>query len=290
MPVHHKDFDFPFLGPEGFMPIRCRQWGDDGNPRVVICVHGLSRNRLDFDELGQSLGAEYRVLAPDMPGRGGSGWLADKSGYTHALYRRVCATLIALSGARELLWVGTSMGGIIGMSLAAEIGSPIVALVMNDIGPHVPAEGRRDNQASFGTDPRFADFDEAVAWHKANRPGFGPQSEAGWRQMTEASIRELDNGTLGLHYDPGLAVNSKREPVQSTVMWDSWQRITCPVMTIWGTASKLLLADDLERMQAEGPGTEVLPVEGVGHAPSISGPAIIGGIADFLGRHRPAQE
>lgn len=281
-----QDDEFPFLGPEGFMPIRYRQWGDRGNRDVVICVHGLSRNRLDFDELGEALAGGWRVLAPDMPGRGGSGWLADKTGYGHELYRRVCAALIARSGADRVLWVGTSMGGLIGMSLAAEAATPLGALVMNDIGPHVPAAGRRDNQASFGTDPRFADFEEAVAWHKVNRAGFGPMPEEGWRRMTEASVRRREDGSYGLHYDPGLAVNSKREPVQSTVMWDVWQRIACPVLTIWGTESKLLLADDLERMQAEGPGTEVLPVEGVGHAPAISGDRVVGAIADFLQRHR----
>ena len=112
-----QDLEFPFLGPEGFMPICYRQWGAADNPRVVICVHGLSRNRLDFDELGAALAGNYRVLVPDMPGRGDSGWLADKTGYTHELYRQVCAGLIARSGVQSLLWVGTSMGGIIGMSL-----------------------------------------------------------------------------------------------------------------------------------------------------------------------------
>lgn len=281
-----QDRDFPFLGPEGFMPIRYRQWGAADNADVVICVHGLSRNRLDFDELGEALAGDWRVLVPDMPGRGGSGWLEDKTAYTQGLYRQVCATLIALSGARRVLWVGTSMGGIIGMSLAAEAASPIGALVINDIGPHVPAAGRRDNQASFGTDPRFADFDAAVAWHKVNRAAFGPMPEEAWRRMVEASVRRLDDGTYGLHYDPGLAVNSKREPVLSTEMWDVWQRIACPVLTIWGTESKLLLAEDLERMQEEGPGTAVLPVEGVGHAPVISGERVLGTIAGFLQRHR----
>lgn len=276
------DLEFPLLGPEGFMPVAYRQWGDPANPRVVICVHGLSRNRLDFDELGEALGGEYRILAPDMPGRGGSGWLRDKTAYGFPLYEQVCATLIALSGAERVFWVGTSMGGIIGMRLAAKANTPISRLVINDIGPHVPAEGRRDNQASFGTDPRFADFDAAVDWHKVNRSAFGPLSEEGWRHMTEASVRTLEDGSLGLHYDPGLAVNQKREPVQSVEMWDVWQRIGCPVLTIWGTVSKLLLAEDLERMQAEGPGTAVLPVEGVGHAPAISGERVIGAIQGFL--------
>ena len=282
--MNAQDREFPFLGPEGFMPIRYREWGRADNPRVVICVHGLSRNRLDFDELGEALAGQYRVLAPDMPGRGDSGWLQDKEAYTQTLYRQVCAALIALTGVPRVLWVGTSMGGLIGMSLAAEPRSPLAALILNDIGPHVPAAGRRDNQASFGTDPRFADFNAAVDWHKTNRAAFGPLSEDGWRQMTEASVRRLPDGSFGLHYDPGLAVNSKREPVQSTENWDVWGRVRCPVLTIWGTESKLLLSEDLQRMQSEGPGTEVLPVEGVGHAPAISGTRVVGTIAEFLGK------
>ena len=198
------------------------------------------------------------------------------------LYERVAATVIALSGADRVGWVGTSMGGLIGMQLAARPRSPLSCLIMNDIGPHVPAAGRRDNQAAFGSDPVFAGFDDAVAWHRQHRAAFGPQSESGWRRMTEASLRRREDGSYALHYDPGLAVNQKREPVESVDLWHLWARIDCPVLTVWGTASKLLLADDLERMKATGPGTEVLAVDGVGHAPPLDGDAVTGRIAAFL--------
>ncbi|MDP6342065.1 MAG: alpha/beta hydrolase [Alphaproteobacteria bacterium] len=280
--MSHQDLTFPFLSPEGFMPICYRQWGDPDNPKVLICVHGLSRNRMDFDELSQTLSDRYRVMSIDMPGRGGSGWLQDKEAYAIPLYEQVCATAVAVSGAVEVDWVGTSMGGLIGMGMAARPGSPIRRLVLNDIGPHVPAAGRRDNQAAFGDDPQFKDFEAAVAWHKEHRSGFGPMPEDGWRQMTEVSLRPLEDGGYALHYDPGLAINQKREPVEDIDLWGVWEQIRCPLLTVWGTESKLLLADDLRRMQDSGPRTQVLPVEDVGHAPRLSGEAVIGGIAEFL--------
>lgn len=277
-----RDLSFPALGPEGFLKICYREWGEQANLRVLICVHGLSRNRRDFDALGADMSDAWRVLAPDMPGRGGSDWLEDKTGYTMDLYARVCAAAIARSGAAGVDWVGTSMGGLIGMALAAQPNSPIRRLVINDIGPRIPAAGRRDNAAGFGSDPRFADMAEAVDWHKRHRAGFGPMSEAAWRQMTEVSLRGRADGGFALHYDPGLAVLQRQALDRDVEQWAQWERIRCPVLTIWGTASKLLLAGDLERMQATGLGTEVLAVEGVGHAPAVAGARVLGAIRDFL--------
>lgn len=277
-----SDHTFMHYGPEGFMPICYRQWGDPANPRVLVCVHGLSRNRLDFEDVGAAFAGDYRVLAPDMPGRGESGWLADKEAYTMPLYARVCATLLAVAGGGQVDWVGTSMGGLIGMRLAAAANTPISRLVINDIGPRIPAEGRRHNAAGFGSDPRFEDFDAAVEWHKEYRSGFGPMPEEDWRRMTEASVRRREDGSYALHYDPGLAVNQSKQLDADVEDWTTWEKIACPVLTIWGTASKLLLAGDLEKMQRRGPGTEVLAVEGVGHAPALSGDHVIGGIRAFL--------
>jgi pimeloyl-ACP methyl ester carboxylesterase len=278
------DHSFLFLGPQGFMPIGYRQWGDPANPRLLFCVHGLSRNRLDFEDVGNAFAGDYRVLAPDMPGRGESGWLDNKEAYTMDLYGRVCATLLAIAGAGagEVDWIGTSMGGLIGMALAGEANTPIRRLVINDIGPRIPAEGRRHNAAGFGSDPRFADFEAAVAWHKEYRAGFGPMPEAGWRRMTEASVRPVQDGGYALHYDPGLAVNQLKQLDHDVENWTGWAAIGCPVLTIWGTASKLLLAADLEKMKVTGPGTQILPVEGVGHAPALTGDAVIDGIRRFL--------
>lgn len=278
----HKDKTFQALGPEGFLPIRYREWGDPANWKVLICIHGLSRNRLDFDAVGQAFAADYRVIAADMPGRGGSGWLDDKSGYTMDLYVQVCATLLAVAGGELVDWIGTSMGGLIGMQVAAQANTPIRRLVINDIGPHIPAEGRRDNAAGFGSDPRFASIDDAVDWHRQYRAGFGPMSDQGWLEMTMASLRQNDDGSYALHYDPGLAVNQNAGAAEDIDIWPVWERIRCPVMTIWGTASKLLLEADVELMKQRGPGTVVLPVEGVGHAPAVAGDHVLGGIRRFL--------
>ena len=269
------------LGPDGFHRIAYRAWGDPGNDRILICVHGLSRNARDFDPLAAALQSDYRILALDMPGRGGSDWLADKQAYGLPLYAQVSAAAIARSGAAQVDWVGTSMGGIIGMHLAQQTNTPIARLVINDIGPHVPAEGRRGNQASFGDDPRFATFAEAEAYIRAARAAFGPLSEQSWRRLTEASLRPLDGGGFALDYDPGLAVVAKREPVRSVEMWPVWDRIRCPTLTIWGTESKLLLKRDVEQMKVRGPKSRVVEVPGVGHAPPIEGD-LIDAIREFL--------
>ena len=274
--------NFLHLGRDGFHRIAYRAWGDPGNDRVLICVHGLSRNRNDFDPLATALEGDYRILALDMPGRGASDWLDDKEAYGVPLYLQVSAAAIARSRARQVDWVGTSMGGIIGMHLAAKANTPIRKLVINDIGPHVPAEGRRGNQKTFGADPRFATIDDAVAYTRETRAAFGPMGDADWRQVTEVSLRQLDDGSYALHYDPGLAVTAKREPVQAIEMWDVWDRISCPTLTIWGTESELLVAADVEQMKVRGPASRIVEVPGVGHAPPLRDAELIGAIRDFL--------
>ena len=281
MTVAHESF--LNLGPDGFHRIAYRAWGDPGNDKVVICVHGLSRNARDFDSLAAALESDYRILALDMPGRGASDWLADKQAYGLPLYLRVAAAAIARSGAATVDWIGTSMGGIIGMHLAAAVNTPIAKLVINDIGPQVPAEGRRANQAAFGDDPRFATMAEAEAYIRETRAAFGPMSGQSWRRLTEASMRARDDGGYALDYDPGLAVVAKREPIAAIEMWPVWDRIRCPTLTIWGTESKLLVRTNVEQMKVRGPKSQILEVPGVGHAPPIEG-ALVAEIRAFLAR------
>lgn len=275
------DKHFSSLGLAGFHRIAYREWGDPGNPRVLICVHGLSRNRKDFDTIAEALADRWRVLAPDMPGRGDSEWLADKAHYGYPLYHRVCAGLLARAGVEEVDWLGTSMGGHIGMDLAAMPGSPIRRLVLNDIGPHVPAEGRAENQRHFGTDPRFASEEEATRHVRETRTAFGPFSEEMWIKFARDSLRRLPDGQWTLHYDPGLRSDA---PIVSTEKWEVWERIACPVLTIWGTASKLLTAETVERMKATGPKTALYEVPGVGHCPGLTTEAEITAVRRFLER------
>lgn len=258
-----------------------RTHGEATNPNVLICVHGISRNARDFDVIAEALSDLYYVVAVDMPGRGQSEWMDDKSLYGNPLYDTVVGEIIAMTGAQQVDWIGTSMGGSIGMRIAAMETSPIRKLVLNDIGPYVPAEGRRDNGASFGLDNRFASEAEGIAWVRENRTAFGPFTEAEWEQFGRDSLRQISDTEWGLDYDPGLA---QSRSMGSTDSWDQWETIACPVLAVWGLESKLLTRDTVERMKTTGPKAEVLEVPGVGHCPSLVDDRQIGVIREFLAR------
>lgn len=269
---------FLHLGPEGFHRVAFREWGEPGNPDVVVCVHGVSRNGRDFDDLASALSVSRRVLAVDMPGRGASEWLIDKQHYGMDLYVSVCATLMVLARARTLDFVGTSMGGRIGMALAARPRCPVRRLVLNDIGPELSADGRKGNLAHFGTDPRFGTEAEGIAFIRETRAAFGPTTEAAWVKFARDSLRQLPDGQWTLHYDPGLAVTAGK----TSTTWDGWEAITCPVMLLWGMQSKLLLEPVVRRMQSTGPKAEVFEVPYAGHCPRLENDEQIGAIAKFL--------
>ena len=276
----YTDKNLKILAADRFVDIRYREWGAADNRKVAICVHGLSRNCTDFDDLAASLASEWRVLAVDMPGRGASDWLEDKSLYGYPLYETVCAALLARSGADEVAWVGTSMGGNIGMRLASRPGTPITKLVLNDIGPFVPAEGRRHNQADFGKDPRFESEAAGITHVRETRGVFGPFDEAGWQKFGRDSLRQLEDGQWTLHYDPGLS--QPGAPIQNSDNWHLWPLIACPVLTMWGTESKILPAAVVERMASTGPKSAVHEVPGVGHCPGLTTPDEIEAIRAFL--------
>jgi len=267
------------LGPEGFHRVAYREWGDVSNPKVLVCVHGISRNGRDFDDIASALADRYRVLCPDMPGRGASDWLANKANYLPALYASVCAALIGCTGAEEVDWLGTSMGGRIGMSLASQPNSPIRKLVINDIGPHVAPAGRKDNFAHFGTDPKFDTEAQAKAYVRETRAAFGPTTEAAWDKFCVDSLRQLPDGAWTLHYDPGLKETAGKAAPDA---WGQWEAISCPTMLLWGLKSKLLIADTVARMRTSGPRAEVFEVPYAGHCPRLENAEQIGAVGDFL--------
>ena len=271
---------FKALAGDKFVNIAYREWGAADNPKVAICVHGLSRNSKDFDDLAAALSTDWRVLAVDMPGRGGSDWLDDKSAYAYPLYENVCVAMLARTGATNVAWIGTSMGGNIGMRLASRLGTPISKLVLNDIGPFIPAEGRRHNQANFGKDPRFDSEADGIAHIRETRSVFGPFTDEGWGKFGRDSLRQLPDGQWTLHYDPGLS--QPAGVIEDTDNWAVWPLIKCPVLTLWGQESKLLLESTVDRMATTGPKTAVFPAPGVGHCPGLTSPDQIEAIATFL--------
>ena len=268
------------LGPDGFHRVAYREWGSANNDNVLICVHGISRRGADFDFIAEALSSTYRVLCPDMPGRGDSDWMDDKSTYAMPLYQSVCAALLARANTDEVHWIGTSMGGRIGMRLAAMPNTPIRKLVLNDMGPHISPAGRANNFEHFGTDPRFATETEGKHYIRETRAAFGPTTEQAWEKFCADSLRQLPDGQWTLHYDPGLKVTAQGGASRDT--WEEWEQIKCPTFLLWGLKSKLLLAPTVERMKVSGPEAEVFEVPYAGHCPRLENDEQVEAVREFL--------
>lgn len=269
------------LGPHGFHRVHYTEWGNPANPRVLICVHGLTRTGRDFDALAQALAADYRVFCPDVVGRGQSDWLAHKGDYGYPLYLSDMAALIARSGAERVDWVGTSMGGLIGMFIAAQPGSPIRKLVINDVGPFIPKAGLERIAGYVGKPVQFADLDEMERYVRTIAAPFGALTDAQWRHLTVHAARRLDSGGYGFAYDPAIA-----EPFRSTLedidLWPVWEAVRCPVLVLRGAQSDMLTQADTQAMKTRRPGVEVVEFAGIGHAPALLDDAQIAVVRNWL--------
>lgn len=258
------------LGPQGFHKIAYTEWGEAVERPTLVCVHGMTRNARDFDALAAAMEDRYRVVSMDVVGRGESDWLADYAGYGYAQYMADAAALIARLDVEQVDWVGTSMGGLVGMMLAARPNSPIRRLVINDIGPFIPKSFLGRIRDYVGTDPHFADIGELEAYIRKIHASFGPMSDEQWRHLAEHSARPLEGGGYGLAYDPAIAKAAFSPEGPSDVeLWDIWEQVACPVLVLRGAESDLLLPETVARMKASGPGCEAVDIPGCGHAPSL---------------------
>lgn len=276
-----REHSYSGLGPTGFHRLHYYEWGDSDNPRVVICVHGLTRNGRDFDALARALSDHYRVICPDVIGRGKSSWLRDKEHYGYAQYCADMNALIARSGARTVDWVGTSMGGIIGMLMASHSGAPIERMVVNDVGPFIPKAALERIKQYVGNDISFGSLDDAEKYIRCVSAGFGPLSDEQWRHLAETSVRSEDDGTLKLIYDPLLA-HAFSGPVGDVDMWSIWDSVSCPTLLIRGGNSDLLLTETAEEMTRRGPRAQMIEFEGIGHAPMLMSDDQIEAVRGFL--------
>lgn len=276
----YRDRTMPFLASSGWHQLCYREWGDPANRNVLICVHGLSRNRLDFDTIAEALSDHYRVLAVDMPGRGRSDWMPNAEDYNYPLFQNLLVSLIAVTGAEQVDWIGTSMGGILGMGLASKPGSLIRRLVLNDIGPFISGAARAANAGLADAATPFATEEDGIEFIIRTRAAFGPFSDEAARKFARDSLVQSAEGKWRVHYDPRITAD--RGDPSDVVMWDQWARVTIPVLTIWGVESKILSDDTVERMRATGPRTEVLPVAGVGHCPGLTTTDEIDAVREFL--------
>ncbi|MGH8623022.1 MAG: alpha/beta fold hydrolase, partial [Burkholderiales bacterium] len=279
---------------------------------VVLCVHGLARNSRDFDFLAAELARECRVICPDVVGRGDSEWLADKSDYRFSTYLADAAVLLArvtaprrsvLSGlfgrwpafrraAKRIDWVGTSMGGLIGMLLAAKPGSPIRRLVLNDVGPFVSWGSLYRLKGYVGGARSFPTVAAAESWLREVCAPFGRLTDRQWRHLARHSVSEAQKGNFRLRYDPGIGetMRGHSDPefplgpnfLAGMDLWNTWAQVRCPVLVLRGAESDVLTRNTIARMQAEKPELQVVEFEDAGHAPALMDPGQIATVARFL--------
>jgi pimeloyl-ACP methyl ester carboxylesterase len=246
------------------------EWGDPANQRVLVCVHGMTRCARDFDALAAALRDEYRVVCPDVAGRGDSDWLADPLLYQLPQYVADMVTLVARLDVETVHWVGTSMGALIGMALAGLPNTPVSKLVLNDAGPVVTRASLERIATYVGLAPAFPDMATAEQYVRAINATFGPHTDAEWRFLTEVVVRRNADGTLRMHYDPKLGEPFKANlPEKDLEFWPQWDAIRCPALVLRGALSDLLTLETCEQMKQRGPKAKVVEIAGVGHAPTL---------------------
>jgi pimeloyl-ACP methyl ester carboxylesterase len=281
MPVP-RERQFRSLSPHGFHRVVYREWGAEDNPRVVVCVHGLTRNGRDFDTLAAALADRFRVLCPDMPGRGDSEWLRDPSDYGFPTYMTALTAMLAHARADRVAWVGTSMGGLLGIVMAAQPETPVVRLVVNDVGPTLEAAALARIASYVGLDPHFDSFEALQVHIREVSAPFGPLSDAQWTELSRTTARQLPDGSWRLKYDPGIAAPFRASGSRPADLWPLWDAIRCPTLLLRGTQSDLLSAATAQAMQERGPRPAVIEFAGIGHAPMLLSAEQIAPVAGFL--------
>ena len=271
------------LGPHGLHRMAYTDWGDAANPRVLICVHGLTRNGRDFDFLAQALSDRYRVVCPDVVGRGASDRLKVADDYHLPLYAGDMVTLIARLDVEQVHWVGTSMGGLIGMALAAQENTPITRLVLNDVGPLITASSIKRIGEYVGKAPTFASIEQAEVYIRFVAATFGALTDAQWRHLTVHAVRPAPGGGYEMAYDPAIGEPFRKAMGDEDVsLWPLYDAVRVPTLLLRGAQSDLLLHETALEMAQRGPQARLIEVPDVGHAPMLMDEFQIGAVRDFL--------
>ena len=289
-------------GEDGVTQHRVGYWewnqtGQVDHPHVIVCVHGLTRQGRDFDVLAQALSHHARVICPDIAGRGQSDWLADPMAYGVPQYAFDMLVLLTQVHAQypiaQLDWVGTSMGGLIGMAVAGTpdlaLPVPIRRLLLNDVGPRLEWSALQRIGTYVGESPRFASVEEGAAWLRVQSADFGPHTDAQWLALSEPMLRPGPEGGFVLHYDPKIAVPmqgmTQEQVVQGeALLWNLYDAITAQTLVLRGAKSDLLTAQTVQEMAQRGPKAHSVTLEGVGHAPTLVQPEQVALVKEFLFR------
>lgn len=271
------------------------QTGDPQHPHVIVCVHGLTRQGRDFDVLARALSQHARVICPDVAGRGRSDWLHDANAYAVPQYVSDMLVLLhhlhAQAPIERLDWVGTSMGGLIGMGMAGApqlpLPRPMDRLLLNDVGPRLEWAALQRIGAYVGQPVHFATEEEGAAALRVLSAGFGPHTDAAWLALSRPMFKPLPEGGFGLHYDPRIAqpmqtMTPETNAQAEQLLWALYDAITARTLVVRGAESDLLSPTTVQEMRQRGPRAESVELEGVGHAPTFVDLGQVAVVQNFL--------
>lgn len=263
-------------------------WGDiKESSTPVLCVHGLTRNGRDFDFLAQGLAKNTQIICPDLPGRGKSSWLTDTADYNYGTYTSCLLKLLDSMDIRQVDWVGTSLGGILGMRVAAERPQMIRKLVLNDVGAVISIAGFKRINSYVGMSMNFSGREAAEKHLREIYADFGITDDRHWQHLLEHSFSEMSNGEYQLSYDPGILAplrdkNNKLQPQENIELWEWWDEIQCPTLIIRGEHSDILLAETAQEMLKRNARAELETIRGIGHAPTLMPAEQVGIVSGWL--------
>ena len=275
-------------GPHGLVRVAYTEWGSKDADQVVVAVHGLTRNSRDFDFLARRLAAKgMRVVAPDLPGRGRSDWITPATDYATPLYLAVATAVIARTGAAEVDYIGTSLGGHVGMELAALDGAPIRRLILNDFGARISGGALQRIGAYLRIKRHFEDIPALEAHLRSIHEPFGKLTDTQWRHMAEHSAVKTEEGDYRQHYDPAIGRAFSWPLMVDIALWNVWEKVTCPTLILRGEDSDLLHASTVREMLKRGAAgkkglVRSIEVRECGHAPPLMSDAQISIVEEFL--------
>ncbi|HEY8606869.1 MAG TPA: alpha/beta hydrolase [Noviherbaspirillum sp.] len=275
------------MSPAGLHKMAYKEWGDPRNRNLLVCVHGVTRVSDDFDRLAAALSDAYRVICPDVAGRGRSDQLAMPQLYHLPQYVGDMVTLLARADAEHVHWVGTSMGGLIGMVLASLPDSPVARLVLNDVGPALNPQALARIGTYIGEDIRFDSLDDGVRYIREISTSFGPHGDGEWRKLAADALRQGKDGRWMKHYDLRIAdafrtLTEEGARQAETMLWRAYDAIRCPTLLLRGADSDLLAPETAHAMTLRGPKARLVEFAGIGHAPTLMHDDQVAVVTDFL--------
>ena len=277
--------------PKGLHRMAYWEWGAQDNPRVVVCAHGLSRQGRDFDTLARALSADFRVICPDVVGRGRSDWLPDPMLYAVPTYVADMVALLARLNVEQVSWIGTSMGGLIGLSLASLHAqgqvSPISRLVLNDVGPVIEFASLQRIGTYLGAPMRFPSVEAGAEFLWSISQSFGPHTPEQWLALSRPQFKPAPEGGWMFQYDPAIAVPFRAftpeiAAFSEAMLWKAYDSVTVPTLLVRGQDSDLLSADTARAMGQRGPQAPCVEFAGVGHAPTLIADDQVACVREFL--------